>query len=312
MAMDGPLFWVAFLGVSSGVVLLYLVVGGRKSRLDNRLDNLVLGGAPPPDKDSVAHLARSTLPKMGAPLMPKSQEERTKLQSRLMHAGLYQRQAMVVFLGVKMLLMVGPAIVGLALGVVGLVSITTGLIGGALLGIFGMIGPSFWLDRMKAARQATFRRALPDALDVLVICLEGGLSLGGALRRVAGELRTAHPALAAELNIVQREIQLGMSTGEALRQFGERTDLEEIRSLAGVIIQAERFGASLVKALRVHAQTLREKRLQYAEEMAAQAATKLLIPTILFILPCVFVVILAPAAIQLLQLFDHLQVGGSK
>ncbi len=256
----------------------------------------------------MAGLARSTLPRMGKPLVPRDEEERTRLQGRLIHAGLYGRQAMVLFLGVKMLLMVGPALLGGMLGLVGAVPLLYGLIGGALCGVVGMIGPSFWLDRRKAARQSCFRRALPDAMDVLVICLEGGLSLPGALKRVASELHTAHPELAAELNIVQREIQLGRQTGEALRHFAERSDLEEVRSLASVIAQAERFGASLVKALRVHAETLRQKRLQYAEEMAAKAGTKILFPTLLCIFPGVFIVILGPAVIQILDMFAQLSV----
>jgi tight adherence protein C len=167
------------------------------------------------------------------------------------------------------------------------------------MGILGMIGPSFWLDSAKAKRQTMFRRALPDALDLLVICLEGGLSLPGALKRISTELRMAHPELSAELGIVQREIQLGRPPGEALQQMGLRSDLEEIRSLASVITQAERFGASLVKSLRVHSETLRLKRHQYAEEMGQKAATKVLFPTLLFIFPAIFVVILGPAAIQI-------------
>src|SRR5262249_54747306 len=153
------------------------------------------------------------------------------------------------------------------LGLVGVLPVLNGLLFGALLGVAGMIGPSFWLDQRKSARQSAFRRSLPDALDVVVICLEAGLSLPGALKRVAGELRTAHPVLARELNIVQREMQLGRSTGEALQQFAARTDMEELRGLASVIAQAERFGASLVKALRIHADTLREKRVHHAEEL---------------------------------------------
>src|ERR1051326_2623328 len=115
---------------------------------------------------------------------------------------------------------------------------------------------------MKKKRQANFRRALPDALDVLGICLEGGLSLPASLKRISSELRMVHPVLAAELAIVQREVQLGRTSGEALRKMGERTDLEELRSLASVILQSEKFGASLVKSLRVHADTLRVKRQQ--------------------------------------------------
>jgi tight adherence protein C len=289
------------------LILVFLLAGNRKNRLETRLEELSAPDNPEPQPDAVAQFARKALPRMGAALVPKDEESRTRLQTRLMHAGMYSRQAMVVFLGVKMLLIVAPALLGAGAALLGLVPAIAALLAGCCLGLLGMVGPGFWLDRRKAARQSGFRRALPDALDVLVICLEGGLSLPGAVRRVAAELRTAHPILAAELNIVQREVQLGLSTGEALRQFGERSDLEEVRGLASVITQAERFGASLVKALRVHAETLRGKRLQYAEEMAQKAATKVLFPTVLLILPCVFIVVLAPAVIQLVQMFDNMQ-----
>jgi tight adherence protein C len=308
MFESGTLTWAAFLAVSSLVLLVFMLTGGgRKNRLDNRLRDLAGEVGPAPEPGAVTQLARSALPKIGAPLVPKDEEERTRLQTRLTHAGYYSRQAMLVFLGVKVLLMVSPMLLGLAAGLLDLVPFTYGVIGGALLGSFGMIGPNMWLDRQKAARQADLRRALPDALDVLVICLEGGLSLPGAVKRVAGELRTAHPGLAAELNIVQREVQLGRSTGEALRQFADRTDLEELRSLASVVTQAERYGASVVKALRVHAETLREKRLQYAEEMGQKAAIKILFPTLICIFPGLFIVVLGPAVIQLSDLFDKLK-----
>jgi tight adherence protein C len=205
-----------------------------------------------------------------------------------------------------MLTMVAPAAIGLAAGVAGLVPLKPAVLYGACLGVFGMVGPSFWLDYQKSSRQTSFRRALPDALDLLVICLEGGLSLPSSLKRVSGELRSAHPLLAAELNIAEREIQLGRSSGEALKHMGDRTDLEEVRSLASVIIQAERFGASLVKSLRVHAETLREKRKQYAEERAQKAATLMLFPTLLFIFPGIFVVILGPAVMQISEMFARM------
>jgi tight adherence protein C len=214
---------------------------------------------------------------------------------------------MVVFLGVKMLLIVSPMVLALAAVSARLLPLEGGLAAGAALGIVGIVGPGLWLNRRKVARQTAFRRALPDALDVLVICLEGGLSLSGALRRVAAELRTAHPLLAAELNIAQREVQLGQSSGDALRHFADRAELEEVRTLASVISQSERFGASLVKALRVHAESLRIKRLQLAEELAHKAATKVLFPTILCILPGVFIVILGPGVIQVIDLFSRMQ-----
>jgi tight adherence protein C len=298
---------IAFLMASSGVLLLYTLVSGRRTHLDERLealDNQAFdeGTAhPPPRPTARAEFTRTTLPKLGTPLMPSDEEERTFLKSRLIHAGFYGRQALPIFLGVKMLLMISPALVGLALGLMGLAPTLYAVLAGACGGILGMIGPSFWLDAQKNKRQTKFRRALPDALDLLVICLEGGLSLPAALKRVAGELKTAHPVLASELNLVQREIQLGRFPGEALQQMGVRTDLEEVRSLASVITQAERFGASLVKSLRVHAETLRLKRQQHAEEMAQKATIKILFPTLLFIFPAIFVVILGPAAYQILE-----------
>jgi tight adherence protein C len=288
--------------------LAHLLLSGGKTRVEARLDDLAGRDGLDADLDPMARAARSALPKLGAALLPKNEDERTRLQTRLVHAGLYSRQALAVFLGVKMLLIAGPAIVGSIVALLGLVSFQTGLIGGASVGIVGIIGPSFWLDRMKARRQLSFRRSLPDALDVLVICLEGGLSLAAALRRVSGELRDAHPTLAAELNIVQREVQLGRSEGEAMRHFADRSDLEEMRSLAAVIAQAERFGAGLVHALRVHAETLRAKRIQYAEEMAQKASTKMLFPTVFFIMPGIFIVILGPAAIQIMEALQNIEI----
>jgi tight adherence protein C len=299
----------AFLATSSLVMLVFLVVGGRRTRLDARLRDLTASDDPNAlDQSSIASIARSTLPKIGTPFIPSDLEERTKLQTRLIHAGLYSHQAMVVFLGLKVFLMFFPMIVGVACGLLGLITMQWGFIAGASFAVLGMIGPSFWLDQKKAARQSNFRRSLPDALDVLVICLEGGLSLPGSLKRMSGELRTAHAVLSTELNIVQREILLGRTAGEALRKMGERTDLEEVRSLASVILQSEKFGASLVKSLRVHSETLRVKRMQRAEEMAQTAATKVLFPTVLFILPAMFVVILGPAVIHVVQIFSRLGV----
>jgi tight adherence protein C len=293
-----------FLAVSSLVLLLYLLVSGRSSRLEVRLDELAGKSAGPPEPQVMAQLAQSTLPTLGAPLVPRDEEERNRLQGRLIHAGFYGRQTMVLFSGVKMLLILS-ALLGLGAEIVGLVPVSMwGLMGSAVAVGLAVFGPSLWLDRRKAERQTSFRRALPDALDVLVICLEGGLSLAGAIRRVAGELRTAHPLLAGELDIIQREMQLGLAPGEALRHFANRADLEEVRGLASVITQAERLGASLIKALRVHSDALRTKRVLYAEEMAQKAAVKILFPTFFCIFPGIYVVILGPAVFQIAEMFS--------
>jgi tight adherence protein C len=313
MTIDSTIILITFLMTSSGVLLVYMFVSGRKSHLDERLDDLAKSqktgtpGTTLSRQGAGPALSKSALPKIGNALVPTDENERTLLGTRLIHAGLYGRQVMPIYLGVKVVLMVTPALTGLALGALGLAPMSvTGLAGGCL-GILGMIGPSFWLDNRKASRQMAFRRALPDALDLLVLCLEGGLSLAGSLRRVSEELTTAHPILATELNVVQREIQLGRTPGESLQQMGTRTDLEEIRSLASVITQADRFGASLVKSLRVHADTLRVKRQQQAEEMAQKAAIKILFPTLLFIFPAIFVVILGPALFQIYDLLGNIK-----
>ena len=140
-------------------------------------------------------------------------------------------------------------------------------------------------------------------MDGIVICLEGGLSLQAAVQRVSSELKTAHPLLAREMNIIEREIQLGQTPGEAFLNMGARTDLEEMRTLASVINQSDRFGASLVRALRVHAETLRLRRHQHAQERAQKAAVKVLFPTILCIFPAMFVVILGPAVYRFMTAF---------
>jgi tight adherence protein C len=296
--------WVTLLiaaGVGGVVSLMLLLVPNPLARLEHRLKHMNDKAAPTPgvDRATVTRLAREALPKVGTALVPESEEQRTRLQTKLYHAGYYGRQSMSVFLGVKLLLMVMPAIIGALLGLAGVFPLMKGFLGGVYLGVIGLVGPGWWLSSKKKGRQVRFRRALPDALDIIVICIEGGLTLAGAIKRVCGGLRSVHPELAAELDVVQREVQLGRTTGEAMRNMGERTDLEEIRSLASVIIQAERFGAGLAKSLRVHGETLRLKRQQRAEEMAQKAATKILAPTLLFIFPAVFVVVLGPAVIQI-------------
>jgi tight adherence protein C len=296
---------VVFVLVASLAVLAGLVFSGRGTRLEARIDALSGKDRGDEKTETVAQMAKAALPKMGKIMVPEDQAERTKLQARLIHAGLYQRQAMHVFLGVKLTLLSLATIVGIGLTTTHILPIGKALPIALVLFMTGMIGPSFWLDSRKKARQTTLRRGLPDALDVLIICQEGGLSLQAGLKRVADELRSAHPVLAAELRIVDREIQLGKSPCDALRHFAQRTDLEEAMSLASVVGQSERFGASLVKSLRVHSETMRGQRKQKAEELAQKASTKILVPTLLFIFPAIFVILLAPACFQVMKTFTE-------
>ena len=159
MLTSNPVAIAAFVMVSSLVLLVSLLVGGRRTRLSSRLRDLAAQEGLATDTITLGKIASTTLPKMGTPLIPTDEEERTKLQTRLIHAGLYRHQAMLVFLGVKALLMIAPAFLGVAAGLVGVVTLGEGLTlvtGGC---IAGLIGPSFWLDHTKCKRQSNFRCA---------------------------------------------------------------------------------------------------------------------------------------------------------
>ncbi len=309
MPKDMTLALVAFVMIGALALIVGLLFTGRKAKVEARIDALAGRSRAEARPEGVVQLARAALPKMGKVIVPENEAERTRLRARMVHAGLYHRQAMHIFLGVKLTLLLVATVVGAGLTIGKVVPVTHALPVSLGLFVVGMIGPSFWLDNRKAARQQQLRRALPDALDVLIICLEGGLGIQAAVKRVADELRSAHPILGAELRIVDREVQLGRAPGEALQHFAQRTDLEEALSLASVVTQSERFGASLAKSLRSHSETLRIQRKQKAEEKAQKAATKILVPTILFIFPAVFVILLAPAAFQILAVLGE---GGLK
>ena len=236
-------------------------------------------------------------------------DRRERLGSRLVQAGLYKRNSVGYYIATKAALIIIPVVAGLSIGSMGILPTQYGLLFGIIVGVLGTIAPSFWLDTQTKKRSTEIRRALPDALDVIIICLEGGLSLSASFERVARELRTAHPLLAAEMSIVQREHQMGCSTGEALKRLANRFDFEEMRSMASSILQAERFGASIVNALRVHAESLRLKRQQFAEEMAQKASVKLIFPTAVFIFPTLFVVLIGPAAYEIVEMLKFLKQG---
>lgn len=302
----GWIMGLAFLGTSCAVFLALLLLGGYNRRVVERLRKLPAPGSPALKKRPLKALVRSLLVRIGTPLVPSDEKERTLLRTQLIHAGLYSRDAMTIFLGAKMVLIVLPLLAALVVLLMRWLPLQKGLLFGLVGSVFGIMGANFWLEARKNRRQADLRRGLPDALDVIVICMEGGLSLVGAFRRVIGELGMAHPSLTAELRTVQREMQLGLSAGESLRKFADRCGLDETRSLASVVLQAERFGASMVKMLRIHADLLRQRRLQRSEEIAQRASVKILFPTLLCIFPAIIFVYLGPAAIQIKNLFTRL------
>jgi len=245
---------------------------------------------------------------------PTNARGKNQFAERLLQAGLYRRNAATRYYLGQGLLAAALLAVLAGLRFTGNASPRVALIGALVAGVCTVLIPSLYLEQRIKRRQLEIRRGLPDALDILVISLEAGLSLPAALIRLSKELTVVHPLLAFELTIVQREIQLGNSTGLALRHFSERFGLDELRNLAAVATQAERYGASIVQALRTHSESLRVKRLQQAQERAQKAAVKLLIPTVLFIFPALFVVILGPAAFDIFEQFGDggTMAGGAR
>jgi len=170
----------------------------------------------------------------------------------------------------------------------------------------GFIGPSFALDRFLNRRQRSLRNGFPDALDLLVVCIESGLSLTQSIQRVADELQVSHPELAVELALVNAEMRAGVENVTALKNLGDRTGLEDIRGLVSTLVQTLRFGTSVADALRIYSAEFRDKRTQLAEEKAAKMGTKMIFPLVLFMFPGFFVIAIGPAVIRLMEAFGNM------
>lgn len=239
-------------------------------------------------------------------LMPTNSKELSAMEVRFAKAGFTSPNAMAVFYGVKAL----GALILLTLWMLGadmLPKLTTHqVVFYAILFTFvGMMLPNFVLNRLINRRQRALRNAFPDALDLLIVCVESGLGLVAALQRVAGELQVSHPELAAELTRINAEIGAGMERDQALRNLADRTGLEDIRGLVGLLIQSMRFGTSIADALRVYSEEFRDKRMQRAEEIAATLGTKMIFPLIFCFFPSFFLVAVGPAVIRVMAAFSH-------
>jgi tight adherence protein C len=298
-------FLLVFIAISALGFVRNIWAGGDRKQAISRLRSLSSeSAADPASLTAGRNWAILALPKLGAVFLSKERKNVADLQTRLLRAGFFRPSAVLVFVGLRPLLMLGLAL-GSALTFYG-----TGWVAPAQLPLVslvgcgvGLMGPSFWLDWRVSQRQRLLRNGIPDALDMLVLCVEGGISLQAALQRVTDELHAPHPVLAIEMNIIQREVELGLSPGAAFKKFGNRCGLPDVRDLASILQQSERFGASVTKALRTYADWARAERQMRAEEIAQKAAVKILFPTLLCIFPAIFVVLLGPAAFQLAHLF---------
>ena len=237
-------------------------------------------------------------------MVPISAVEAAKLQKQLLHAGYRSPDAAMAFRAIQLLLIVAlPSVVATACFILNR-PLNSFLIWGVLGAAIGFYLPRFVLRSKIARRQQRISWALADALDLMVIAVEAGLGLNAALNRVGEELKGVHPDMHYELEMVNLEIRVGRSREEALRNLTERTGVDDIRSFVALLIQADRFGSSIGKAVRVFADSLRTKRRQRAEQASAKAALKLLIPLTIFLFPVIVAMILAPAALNLIDLFS--------
>jgi len=303
-----------FVCVTLGALGLYWLMFRPPSAATERLRSMGETGGVTPNAAVVSLAPEETragalAERMAAPLhrlAPPSAAEARNLQKKLMQAGYRSASAPVVFRAVQLAAFTGlPALVALACAALGRP------LGSALIWIgvgagLGFIGPRFTLDRLVKGRQLRIRWGLADALDLMVVSIESGLGLNAALVRVGDELKAVHPDVSEEFEIANLEIRVGREREEALRNLAERTGVDDLRSLVAMLIQADRFGTSIARAVRIYSDSLRTKRRQRAEQAAQKAAVKLLIPLALFLFPTLFIVVLGPAALNLMDTFGKM------
>lgn len=281
-----------------------LIVSGTLDPARRRLQ--ALGNAGTQSAHSWTAVIASAVQPFARYLMPTSGKERGTVEEKFTRAGIYSPSAMPVFYGIKtalaLLFLVGWMFISTLLPRLTSQQV---IFYGALAAFVGLMIPNFVLNRKVERRQRALRNAFPDALDLLVVCVESGLGLTAGLQRVASELEVSHPELAGELERVTAEMQAGQERETALRNLASRTGLEDIRSLVGLLVQTMRFGTSIADALRVYSEEFRDKRTQAAEELAAKLGTKMIFPMVLCFFPSFFLVAIGPAVIRLVQAFGN-------
>ena len=234
-------------------------------------------------------------------LVPPSAAEAKKLQKQLMQAGFRSASAPVVFRGIQLAALAGfPAMVAFVCAVLAR-PLSSAMLWILVAFVVGFFLPRYVLRRMIRSRQQLVRWGLADALDLMVISIEAGLGLNAAMMKVSSELKDVHPDICDEFELANLEIRVGREREEALRNLAERTGVDDLHSLVAMLIQTDRFGTSIARAIRAFSDSLRTKRRQRAEQAAQKAAVKLLFPLACFLFPTLFIAILGPAALTLMD-----------
>ncbi len=292
-------------------------VAAGKSRAIERLEELknprrrnLAHDLPVRKADTAVKVLEKAAPALAKPLAPKSAQELGKLKSKLSAAGFRSEAAGSVFLMLKFLGLVGGLLLGggtsLTMDGITRKSLITAVLAGG--GLFYLPDLALWF--LGSRRKQAIFLGLPDALDLLVVCVEAGLGLDQAMRKVAEEMKKTYRVIAEEFGLANFQLQMGRPRAEVLHELGVRTGVPDLRALAAVLIQADRFGTSIAQALRVQSDSMRTRRRQMAEEKAAKTAVKLIFPLVLFIFPGIFVVLVGPAACTMVrELFP--KMGGT-
>jgi tight adherence protein C len=315
---------IAVFGVIAAVAWLAVDwLGGSASRAEQRLDDFkdpmsrkrreeaAIAGKGKKN-DAMSRMLEASAPALAKPLQPKTEKAIGKLKLKLSVAGFRSQAAPQIFLGIKfVMLMVGVVLGG------GTTVALMGLNQGSLFKMVMIAGGMFyfpdaivfWLGRKR--KEAIFL-GLPDALDLMVVCVEAGLGLDQAMRKVAEEMKKSYRTISDEFNLCNLQLQMGRAKQQVLQELGLRSGVDDLKSLASILIQADKFGSSIAQALRVQSDSMRTRRRQIAEEKAAKTAVKLIFPLVLFIFPGIFVVLVGPAAIVMVrEMFPAMNGGGS-
>jgi len=291
---------LTFGGIALAVMSVYWMFSRPTNIVTNRLESMDPSLALV-ENNPISEMAERVAEPLNR-IVPISAIEAAKLEKQLLQAGYRSPDAAMVYRAIQLTSLIAfPSIVLTACWVTNQSTNNCFLLGGMAVGI-GFYLPRFVLKRRITSRQRRVSWGLADALDLLVVAIEAGLGLNAALVRIGDELKTLHVDMHNELELVNLEIRVGRSREEALRNLAERTGVEDIRSFVALLVQADRYGSSIGKAVRVFAESLRTKRRQRAEQAAQKAALKLLIPLTLFLFPVVIVVVLAPPILTLIDI----------
>ena len=249
-------------------------------------------------------------PALSKPLQPKTSEEVSKARATLNQAGFRSEKAPEVFWATKMIgLLVGFVVGGGAVVLTKGVSVDSLTYAGIIAGVMFFL-PEIVVRLVTKSRQDNIFYGLPDALDLMVVCVEAGLGLDQAMRKVAEEMKKSYRVVAEEFGLCNLQLQMGRARNDVLHDLGVRTGVDDVKALAAILIQADKFGSSVAQALRVQSDSMRTRRRQLAEEKAAKTAVKLIFPLVLFIFPAIFIVLVGPAAITMInELFPSMNGG---